>query len=103
MFVKDTNCDSTDNICVYFVDVGQEENISITNIRPLPSEFNRQPAFAIPCRLYGIQPLNSSEPWKLDDPVHDEFNRLMGNIALCKVCNIKEQMCYDVSIDIPRK
>ena len=85
--------------------MGQEENISITNIRPLPAEFNRQPAFAIPCRLYGIYPLNSTDQsaWKPDDPVHDEFNRLMGNLALCQVCDIREQICYDVSIEIPRK
>jgi hypothetical protein len=103
-FFEDFNSDSTE-ICVYFVDVGQEENISITNIRPLPTEFIRQPAFAIPCRLYGIYPLNGNEKsiWKLDDQVHDEFNRLMANNASCKVCGIKEQICYDVEIDIPSK
>ncbi len=85
--------------------MGQEEIISITNIRPLPAEFIRQPAFAIPCRLYGIFPLHGNEQssWKLNDPVHDQFNRLMANNASCKVCKIKEQICYDVDIDIPGK
>jgi hypothetical protein len=101
---EDYNSDSTE-IRVYFVDFGQEENISITNIRPLPAEFIRQPAFAIPCRLYGIYPLNGNEQstWKLDDPVHDEFNKHKLDIASCKVCDIKEQICYDIQIDIPSK
>ncbi|CAF3570765.1 unnamed protein product [Rotaria sp. Silwood1] len=91
-------------VCIYFVDVGEQENISITNIRPLPQEFIRQPAFAIPCRLYQIYPLDGNEQliWRSDDPVHDEFNRLMANNASCKVCDVKEQICYDVEIEIPK-
>jgi hypothetical protein len=55
--------------------------------------------------LYGIFPLHGNEQssWKLNDPVHDQFNRLMANNASCKVCKIKEQICYDVDIDIPGK
>ncbi|CAM2713618.1 unnamed protein product [Rotaria socialis] len=100
--ILDLNANGID-VCVYFVDVGQQENIPITNIRPLSQEFIRQPAFAIPCRLYKICPLNGDErsSWKLNDPVHHAFNQLMANNANCKVCDRKEQICYDVEIDIP--
>ncbi|CAF5073177.1 unnamed protein product [Rotaria magnacalcarata] len=102
--ILDLNANGID-VYVYFVDVGQQEHIPITNIRPLSQEFIRQPAFAIPCRLYKICPLNGDErsAWKLNDPVHDEFNRLMANNANCKVCDRREQICYDVEIDIPSK
>ena len=65
----------------------------------------RQSAFAIPCRLYQIYPINGNEQskWKSNDLVHDEFNRLMGNMVSCKVCGIEDQKCYDVEIDIPSK
>ena len=101
---KDFNSDRT-KIFVYFVDSGHQESISIENIRHLPSEFTRQPAFAIPCRLYQICPLNSNErlPWKNNDPVRDQFNLLMDSNAICKVCNIRDQTCYDIEIEFPGK
>ncbi|CAF1120767.1 unnamed protein product [Adineta ricciae] len=88
---------------LYFVDVGQEENISITNIRPLPQEFVRQPAFAIPCRLYEVYPLYGDEQsgWDMDDPVHKEFNNQTNNKVDCKVCEVVDHICYDVQIEVP--
>jgi len=40
----------------YFVDSGDEQIVSLVNVRPLPKEFTSQSALAIPCRLYGIYP-----------------------------------------------
>lgn len=101
---KDINL-TANEVYVYFVDVGQQENVSIKNIRPLPQEFIRQPAFAIPCRLYKICPLNGDEQtlWKLNDPVHETFNQLMADNANCKVCDVREHICYDVDIAVPSK
>ena len=92
-------------ICVYFTDVGQREYISINNIRPLPEEFQRKPAFAIPCRLHKVCPIDGNEQagWNSDDPVHDEINRLMINNVTCKVCAKQDQICYDIEIEIPSK
>ena len=89
-------------VSIYFVDFGQEEKVSLRNIRPLPAEFVRQPAFAIPCRLFGISPLNSTE-WRLDDPVHNHFNQLLSDKAFCQVCHVQDEICYDVDVDIPSK
>lgn len=89
-------------VSIYFVDFGQEEKISLGNIRPLPTEFVRQAAFAIPCRLFGIVPLNSTE-WKLDDPVHNQFSQLLSGNAYCQVCHVRDEICYDVDIEIPSK
>lgn len=65
-------------------------------------EFIRQPAFAIPCRLFGIVPLNSTD-WKLNDPVHNHFNQLFSDHANCQVCHVRKEICYDVNIEIPSK
>ncbi|CAF4333299.1 unnamed protein product, partial [Adineta steineri] len=92
-------------VCVYFVDFGEQQTIALTNIRPLPQEFTRQPAFAIPCRLYDICPLNGTEhsTWNLDDPVHYECKSLMSDVMHCKVLDIKEQICYIIQVDIPNE
>ncbi len=99
---KDFNSDST-RICVYFIDIGQKENIPINNIRLLPEEFQCKPTFAIPCCLYNVYPLNGNNQtiWKSNDQVHDEFNRLMVNNVTCQVHSKYDQLCYDVEIDIP--
>ncbi|CAF4858871.1 unnamed protein product [Rotaria sp. Silwood1] len=91
-------------IYVYFIDIGQREYISINNIRPLPEEFHCKPALAIPCCLYNIYPLNGNDQsiWESNDPVHDEFNRLMVNNVSCKVHSKQDQIIYDVEIDIPK-
>ncbi len=101
-FLKDINTDPS-KICIYFTDIGQREYISIDKIRPLPEEFQRKPAFAIPCCLNNVSPLNGNERsiWESNDPVHDEFNRLMVNIISCQVCAKQDQLYYDVDIDIP--
>ncbi|CAF2066007.1 unnamed protein product, partial [Rotaria magnacalcarata] len=66
--------------------------------------FRSKPAFAIPCCLYNVCPINGNEQsiWKLDDKVHDEFIRLMINTVDCKVCSRQDQICYHVEIDIPK-
>jgi hypothetical protein len=99
---KDFNSDPS-KISVYFIDIGQREYISMNNIRSLPEEFQRKPAFAIPCCLYNVCPLNGNERsiWKPNDQVHDEFNRLMVNNVTCQVCAKQDQLYYDVQIDIP--
>jgi hypothetical protein len=99
---KDINSDPS-KLCVYFIDIGQREYIPINNIRPLPDEFQRKPAFAIACCLYNVCPLNGNEQliWKSNDQVHDEFNRLMANNVTCRVRAKQDQLCYDVEIDIP--
>ena len=89
-------------VTIYFVDVGQDEKVSLQNIRPLPSEFVRQPAFAIPCRLFEILPLNSHE-WKMDDPVHNHFNQLLSADGFCRVRDVQQEICYEVQIEIPSK
>jgi len=85
----------------YFVDSGDEQIVSLVNVRPLPKEFTSQSALAIPCRLYGIYPL--ADTWQVDDPVHAIFGSLMKNYANCKVCERKDQFYYEVDIDIPSK
>ncbi|CAF4156881.1 unnamed protein product [Rotaria magnacalcarata] len=96
------------NVCIYFVDIGHIECISINNIHQPPSKktikFRSKPAFAIPCCLYNVCPINGNEQsiWKLDDKVHDEFIRLMINTVDCKVCSRQDQICYHVEIDIPK-
>ncbi|CAM4839507.1 unnamed protein product [Rotaria magnacalcarata] len=96
------------NVCIYFVDIGHIECISINNIHQPPSKktikFRSKPAFAIPCCLYNVCPINGNEQsiWKLDDKVHDEFIRLMINPVDCKVCSRQDQICYHVEIDIPK-
>jgi len=100
IFFVDFDPNSTE-VLVYFVDFGQQESISVTNIRPLPEKFIRQPAFAIPCRLYDICRYNGNEQsiWKSNDPVHDEFCRRISDIDKCKVCKVQEHICYDVEIE----
>ena len=99
---KDINTDPL-KVPIYFIDIGQRECISIDNLRPLPEEFQRKPAFAIPCCLNNICPLNGNEQsvWEPNDPVHDELNRLIVNNVTCQVCAKQEQLYYDVNIDIP--
>ncbi|CAF4775348.1 unnamed protein product, partial [Rotaria sp. Silwood2] len=96
--------DNLSNICVYVFDIGHIECITINDIRQLPQEFLSKPAFAIPCRLYNVCPINGNEQsiWKLDDKVHDKFIRLMVNTVNCKVCSKQDKICYDVEIDIPK-
>jgi hypothetical protein len=90
-------------IFVYFIDIGQREYISVNNIRPLPEEFQCKPAFAIPCCLNNVYPLNGNKQliWESNDQVHDEFNRLMVNNVTCQVYPKQDQLYYDVDIDIP--
>ena len=93
------------NVRVYFCDIGHIERISINNIRELPIQFQSKPAFAIPCCLYNVCPINGNERsiWKLDDKVHDEFIKFMVNIVNCKVCSKQDHICYNVEIDNPSK
>ena len=104
VFFKDINPTSS-RICVFFTDIGQYEYTSIHNVRPLPEEFQRKPAFAIPCRLFNVCPTNFNEQsiWTSDDPVHDEITRLLTNNVTCKICAKHDQICYDIEIDIPSK
>lgn len=88
---------------VYFVDVGLEETLSIENIRPLPHEFFRQVAFAIPCRLYQIYARYSSSQtsWSNNDPLHQEFNQLKKLMLTLEVRRIEEKSFYEVQLDVP--
>ncbi|CAF3339321.1 unnamed protein product [Rotaria sp. Silwood2] len=96
--------DDLSNLCVYFCDIGHIESISINNTRELPREFRSKPAFAIPCCLYHVCPMNGNEQstWKLNDEVHDEFIKLMVNTVNCEVRSIHDQICYNVDINIPK-
>lgn len=91
------------SVCVYYVDIGQREYVPISNIRVLSEEFRHRPALAIPCHLHGVYPVGGDDQsiWKSDDPVHDEFNRLMVNNVTCKVYAKPDQTLYDVEIEIP--
>ncbi|CAF1033127.1 unnamed protein product [Rotaria sordida] len=91
-------------ICVYFIDIGQREYVSMNNIRQLPEEFHHKSALAIPCRLYNVYPINGNDQsiWESNDQVHDEFNRLMVNNVSCKVHIKQDQIIYDIEIDIPK-
>lgn len=90
---------------VYFIDTGREEDVvfSPDHLRPLPSQFVRPAAFAIPCRLYQIRSLDSLQPfsWKDNDPVHDEWKKMMNKNVQCRVCRIEEDVCYEVDLDLP--
>lgn len=90
---------------VYFTDIGQMEYISITNARTLPEEYQRKPAFAIPCCLHNAYPLNGNEQliWTSNDPVHEEFNIIMIKDVQCQVYSKQIQLYYDIQIDIPSK
>ena len=101
-FSIDCNPDLT-KVRVFFLDIGLIEIVSINNIRPLPEEFQRKPAFAIPCRLFNVCPINGNEQsiWKSNDQIHDELNRLMVNNVSCEVRVKQNQICYDIQIDIP--
>lgn len=101
---KDFTSDPS-KFCVYFIDIGHRECIPINNIRILPEEFQLKPAFAIPCCLNNICPLNGNEQstWRSNDPVHAEFNRLMINSVTCQVHGKQNQLYYDVQIEIPSK
>jgi hypothetical protein len=92
-------------VCVYFTDIGQKESISINSIRLLPEEFQRKPAFAIPCSLYNVNPFNGNDQtlWKSNDQIHDELSRLIVNNVTCQVRAKHDQICYDIEIDIPSK
>lgn len=91
-------------LTVYFLDIGQYESVSVENIRSLSDEFYRKPAFAIPCSLSNLCPLDSNEQkWKSNDPVHSEFNRLMIHTTSCHVRVQHDHLLYDVAIDIPSK
>lgn len=88
---------------VYFVDVGLEETMALTNIRPLPHEFFRQVAFAISCRLHEIFPRNSTSQlsWSNNDPVHQEFQQLKGTSLICEVRRIDNKGVYEVQLGVP--
>ncbi|CAF1167599.1 unnamed protein product, partial [Didymodactylos carnosus] len=101
--VIDAETSPTD-ICIYFVDVGQQQYVSRENIRPLPNDLSQQPAFAIPCRLFDICPLNGTDrsQWSLDDPLHEEFNQLMSHSANAKIRTVQDKICYEIDIEIPK-
>ena len=90
---------------VFFVDIGLHELVSLQNIRALPNEFRHQPAIAIPCRLSFVLPLYDKELsiWKVDDPIHEEFYRLITNLVTCTVTDFEEKLFYNVSIDHPSR
>jgi len=103
-FSKDSNSDET-KICVYFIDIGQSEYISIHNIRILPQEFQLIPAFAIPCRLGDVYPIDENKQliFQSNDPVHNEFIRLTASNINCTPYKQHEQIYYDVKINIDGK
>ena len=70
-------------------------------MRLLPEEFECKPAFAIPCCLHNVFPLNGT--WKPTDQVHDEFNRLLISNVTCQVRAKHDQLDYDIEIEIPSK
>ena len=86
---------------VYFVDTGEEGDVD--HLRPLPSEFLRPAAFAIPCRLYQIRSLDPRHPftWQDTDRVHEEWKSLLTTGVRCRVCRVEEDVCYEVEIEIP--
>lgn len=92
-------------ISVFFMDIGQRDRIPLNRIRELPEEFQYKPAFAIPCQLNHVCPLNGNDPtmWKAIDAVHDEFNRLMVNTETCHMREKHDQLYYTIEIDIPSK
>lgn len=86
-------------------DVGQRERIPMDRICQLPEGFQYNPAFAIPCCLNNVCPLNGTDSsvWKAIDPVHEEFNRLMVNGATCQVRDKQDLLFYTVDIEILSK
>lgn len=90
---------------MFLTDIGQRERISVDQIRLLPKGFEYNPAFAIPCCLNDVSPLNGTDAsvWKAIDPIHEEFNRLMVNTVTCQVRDKQELLYYTVDIEISSK
>ena len=89
-------------VYVFFMDIGQRERIPMNRIRQLPEEFQYKPAFAIPCSLNHVCPLNGNDStaWKAIDIVHEEFNRLVVNTVTCHMRGQHDQSYYTIDIDI---
>lgn len=86
-------------IRVHFVDVGQNETVPISNIRPLPENFLHRTALAIPFRLHGISPID--ERWDEDHPIHQEFIRLVTGFVRCRIRHIEDRTFHHVDVEIP--
>jgi hypothetical protein len=87
---------------IFHLDSGEETIQSLYSIRPLEASFCRQPAFAIPCRLHEIFPINR-EKWEKDDPIHDEFRRMTNRTFNCRICHAEKFTYFDVNILTPGK
>ena len=49
------SCSDDSTYCdVYYIDYGNTESVAIGSLLPLPNELCREPALAIPCKLFGV-------------------------------------------------
>ncbi|XP_023330550.1 uncharacterized protein LOC111702955 [Eurytemora carolleeae] len=70
-------CQDLNIIQVLLVDIGVEDEFSITEIRPLPASLQQERFTSIPCVLQGSENL---EPWETENL--DVFNRIGFNTEL---------------------
>jgi hypothetical protein len=71
----------------------------------MPQQYISQPAIAIPCRLFNLYPLddNSSSTYKWISEIHSLFVQFVMRNVDCQACDVLENGCYDIKIDIPRE
>ncbi len=53
--IRDTEID------VFFVDYGNSDTVSRSNIRPIPADLLHLPRLVLPCRLFGVESLGSDD------------------------------------------
>ncbi|XP_041369148.1 tudor domain-containing 6-like isoform X2 [Gigantopelta aegis] len=52
---------SDTKLSVFYVDFGNKEDVELKNIRPLPTEWSKQPAFVVNCIIEGVHRANNDE------------------------------------------
>jgi tudor domain-containing protein 1/4/6/7 len=85
---------SSDNITVRFIDYGNTETLSLSNIRLLAEEFVKENVLSVTCKLSGVRPSGGAAEWPREateflENVGDEEGFKVKEISSGKVIEVK--------------
>ncbi|XP_065177401.1 uncharacterized protein LOC135808177, partial [Sycon ciliatum] len=55
--------DSATSVSVFFVDYGNQGEISVSNLLPLPAQFTQLPWSAVKCSMFTVEPCAKADSW----------------------------------------
>lgn len=79
-------------VLVQFVDYGNTSVVKCSDLLPLSSEFSEHPAFAVPCCLANVSPIEVSSTW--DEKAITTFKQLT-NFERCLTAQILNESDID--------